>query len=102
MKKLSLSSAPRVPFDLEGYIMHSSLTLEVIHLILQPGQVVSQHSSPFNVVVSLIEGEAALIMSTNETRLTLYDVVEIEMNSDRGFINSGTTISRLLIPKKLH
>lgn len=101
MKKISLSEAPRVPFDLEGYIVHSSSGLQVIHLCLQPGQMVGQHSNPFDVVVCVIDGEAALHLGNIKTLLVKYDVAEVEKNVERGFTNSGTTETRLLVLKKL-
>jgi quercetin dioxygenase-like cupin family protein len=99
MKTTSLTNAPKVPIDLEGYIMHVSPSLEVIHLCLQPGESVSQHPNPFDVVACLVEGEVNLDMGENHTRLQLYDVSEIEKNVPRGFTNTGKTKARLLILK---
>jgi quercetin dioxygenase-like cupin family protein len=101
MKKISLHEAQRVLFDLEGYIMHSSPGLEVIHLVLQPGQVVSRHSNPFDVLACLVEGYVTLLSGDSQIPLKLFDVIEVEKNTERGFINSGTIVSRLLILKKL-
>lgn len=101
MKIVSLSDAPKVPFDLEGYIMHSSSALEVIHLCLQPGRDILPHSNPFDVVACLIKGEISLIMGENKIRLSLYDIVEIEKDIDRSFANLGTEEARVLILKKL-
>ena len=100
MKKISLAEAPKVPHDLEGYIMHSSSSLEVIHLCLHPGQIIARHPNPFDVVACVIEGEVELNMGDNQTKLALYDVVEIKKNADRGFTNKGTSKARLLILKK--
>ena len=100
MKRISLSEAPKVPHDLEGYIMHSSPTLEVIHLCLQPGQIISQHPNPFDIVACVVKGEVELNMGENHTQLSLYDLVEIEKNADRGFTNNRTSEARLLILKK--
>jgi quercetin dioxygenase-like cupin family protein len=101
MKKTSLHNAQRVPFDLEGYIMNSSPELEVIHLVLQPGQIISKHANPLNVIVCLVEGDVTLLFGEKQIQLKLFDVIELEKNAERGFINSGNTISRLLILKKL-
>ena len=79
MKKLSIIEAPKVSHDLEGYIMHSSSTLEVIHLCIKPGQVIAQHPNPVDVVVSIASGEVYLNMGEVDTRLALYDVAEIEI-----------------------
>jgi quercetin dioxygenase-like cupin family protein len=101
MKKISLTEAPKVPFDLEGFIMHSSSDLEIIHLCIHPGQVIAQHSNPFDVLVCVIEGEITLEMGVTQTQISLYDVAEIEKNTDRGFFNNGQSETRLLILKKV-
>lgn len=101
MKKVSLSDAQKVPFDLDGYIMHTSSTLEVIHLCLQPGQTVPQHANPFDVVACLVEGEVIVHLGVDQIKLALYDALEIEKNADRGFTNSETVAARLIIMKKL-
>ena len=101
MKKISLSEATKVPHDLEGYIIHSSSTLEVIHLCVKPGQVIAQHPNPADAVVSIVSGEVYLNMGDIDTRLVLYDVAEIEKNANRGFTNKGTSDARLIIMKKL-
>lgn len=100
MKNVTLSNAPKVPFDLEGFIMHSSATLEVIHLCIQPGQNIPQHANPFDVVACVIEGEVILNTGEDHTRLRLYDAVEIEKDLARGFSNDNTALARLLILKK--
>ena len=100
MKIIPLSGAPKVPFDLEGYIMHSSKSLEIIHLVLQPGQTIEKHSNQIDVIICLITGEVTLNIYQNSNCLALYDMVEIERNSERGFTNTGQTEARLLILKK--
>ena len=101
MRIVSLSNAPKVPLNIEGYKAHTSSTLEVIHLSLQPGQDIPQHANHFDVVISLIKGDVTLNMGENKFPLALYDTVEIEMGLDRGFTNYGTEEARLIIMKKL-
>lgn len=101
MKIVSLSDAPKVPLNIEGYKIHSSASLEVIHLCLQPGQQIPQHANPFDVIVSLIKGEVTLNVDENKIQLAVYDTTEINKGMDRGFINSGTEEARLIIIKKL-
>ena len=100
MKIVTLDDAPKVPFNIEGYIMHTSPSMEVIHLCLHPGQEISQHTNPFNVVVSLIKGDAMLVTGEKSIRLTLYDTVDIEKNINRGFENCGKEEARLLLIKR--
>jgi len=100
-KIVSITDAPKAPFDLEGYKMHTSSALEVIHLCLKPGQSIPQHTNPFEVVASLIAGEVTLHLGNDEHILSMYDVVEIEKDVNRGFTNYSTTEARLIIMKKL-
>lgn len=101
MIKTSISEAPKVPANLDGYIMHKSDALEVIHLCLKPGQVIPEHPNQYDVVACLVSGEVTLHSGDNQTELTLFDVVEIEKDVYRGFTNSGAMEARLLIIKKL-
>lgn len=101
MNIISLSNAPKVPFNLEGYKMYTSSSLEIIHLCLQPGQDIPQHANHFDVVAFPVKGEVTLNMGENKIHLTLFDTVEIEKGLDRGFVNSGTEEARLIIMKKL-
>jgi len=100
MKITSLSNALKVPADLDGYIMHTSSSLEVIHLCLQPGQIVPQHPNTAEVVACLIEGEVILDIGEKHVILSLFDVVEIKQDANRGFTNTGSKTARLLIMKK--
>ena len=100
MKTTSIINAPKVPIDLEGYIMHSSPSLEVIHLCLQPGQKIAQHPNAHDVVACLIEGDVTLDIGEKNQLLSLFDVAEIEKDVLRGFTNTGKSKARLLILKK--
>jgi len=84
MKINTLSEAPKVAFNLDGYIMHSSPALEVIHLLLQPCQEIAQHTNSFDIVACLIKGEITLNMGESKIKLTEYDVVEIEKKCGTG------------------
>ena len=101
MEITTLADAARVPFNLEGYIMHSSAEIEVIHLCLQPGQVVSKHSNPFKVVVCMVKGKVMLQVGENQFVMAPYDVAEVEASEERGFTNNGPSEARLIIIKKL-
>lgn len=101
MKTTSIINAPKVPSDLEGYVMHSCPSLEVIHLCLHPGQTIPQHPNAHDVIACLMEGEVTLHIGEENTSLSLYDVAEIEKEVPRGFTNTGMSKARILILKKL-
>jgi quercetin dioxygenase-like cupin family protein len=101
VKITTLANAARVPFDLEGYMMHSSAGIEVIHLCLQPGQVVARHLNPFDVVVCLVKGEVILSAGEDHFAMATYDVAEVAALTERGFTNTSPSEARLIIIKKL-
>jgi quercetin dioxygenase-like cupin family protein len=101
MKKTSLSDVSQVAPTLDASIMHSSSNIEIRHLCIKPGQSIPQHPNEYEVIASLIAGEASLNMGEKQIDLDLFDVVEIEKNVARGFTNNGTTEARFLIIKKL-
>jgi quercetin dioxygenase-like cupin family protein len=101
MKIITLSEAPKVPFNIDGHVMHSSSSLEVIHLCLKPGEEIAQHKNPYDVVVCVVEGNIILLTKDTLTELKIYAVAEVEKSIDRGFRNNGTVEARLLILKKL-
>ena len=100
MKISTLESAPKVQFNLDGYVMHTSDSLEVIHLCLQPGQAIPQHTNPFDVIACLLEGEVTLLTGDKQVKLKIHNVAEIEKGAERGFTNNGILEARLLILKK--
>ena len=69
MKILSLAEALKVPLELEGYIMHSSPSLEVIHLCLKPGQDIPQHANPFDALVQVMSGNAEIVINGKPNQL---------------------------------
>ncbi len=101
MKTTSIMHAPKVAVNLEGFVLHSSPSLEVIHLCLQPRQIIPQHPNAHDVVACLIEGEVTLNIGDKKESLSLYDVAEIEKDIPRGFTNTGMSKARLLILKKI-
>lgn len=101
MKLISLQTAPKVPFDLDGYIVHTSPQLEVVHLLLHAGQQVAIHTNPFDVVICIIQGEATLYVESGEVTPELYATVEIKAGQERAIANKSANDCRLLVLKKL-
>ena len=101
MKKTSLLGAPRAKAGLDAFIMHSSPTLEIMHICLAPGQEIPQHANPFDVVACLVLGEVTMAVGDIQSKLEVYDMVEVEKNLARGFTNTGNSEARLIIIKKL-
>lgn len=100
MKINRLDSTPAISPTLDAHIMHTSPTLEVVHLHLEPGQAIAQHVNTFDVVMCLIEGSVTIESGSESHDLVIHDVVEIEGGTQRGVINTSDSDARLLVLKK--
>lgn len=91
--------APLAASGLDARIMFASAGLEVIHLHLEPGEQITEHINPVEVIACLIEGEAELIVDGQATRMPLFSVARIPGNANRGLANKGIAAAHLLMIK---
>jgi quercetin dioxygenase-like cupin family protein len=96
-----VSSAPKVPFNLDGRIMFSSPNVEVIHLILQPGEKIEPHSQPFDVLFFVLEGEGELNYNGETAVFGKDTLIEAKAGVLRGWTNASKENLRLLVIKQL-
>ena len=101
MKKISLSEAQSVPFDLDGRFLFRSSNNEIVHLTLKAGEVIPEHSNPFDVVFFIIEGSATLKTDNQSESLIANDSVYINRNEKRALFNPTDKIVRLLVFKMM-
>lgn len=97
----NLSNSPKVPFDLEGYILHSEKQIELIHLLLKPGKNLAEHKNPFDVIFFVAEGTGILSIEGEECQLTATDVTKVTSEKMRGWQNNTDKDLRLLVIKLL-
>lgn len=70
MKIQNLSNSPKVPFDLEGYILHSEKQIELVHLTLKPRENLAEHKNPFDVIFFVADGSGVLSIEGKESVLS--------------------------------
>ena len=99
MKITSLANAPSVPYDIDGRIMFSGNSFEVVHLSLSPGEELALHDNPHNVVFYMLEGSAFLILKDSETEMKSDSCLALEKGISRGWCNRGDSRARLLVIK---
>lgn len=92
-------SAPKVPFDLDGRIMFSSSKVEMVHLNLNPGEMVPPHSNPFEVVFYLLEGELELTVENQSVILKPDSASHVDTNKNRALSNKSENIARVIVVK---
>ena len=101
MKTITLKTAEKVPFNLDGKKMYIGLNVELVHLSLKPGEVLEKHSNPFDVVFYILEGRG--IVETDDESISVEPdmSIEIEMGINRGITNTGDDVLRVLVVKIL-
>lgn len=101
MSVTKYAEAPKVPSSLNGRIMHSSESVQIIHLCLSPGEIIEPHINSVDVVACLIEGNVLCQLDGLELVMQQYDTCFIKSGASRGFTNTSAGSSRLLMVKKL-
>ncbi len=101
MNIIKLESAPKVPVPFDARIMHSDGPLEVIHILLQPGEGVPPHDNPFDVLFYVLEGQGELAIEDQIQQVAADSLIAIPTGTQRGWKNTGTAPVRLLVVKLL-
>lgn len=99
MKVVTLESAEKIPFNLDGHKMFTSEKVELIHLNLNPNEEVAPHTNPFDVIFYILEGEGKIIVDDEPMPVKANHTLFIERDKQRGMINTGSTNLRVLIFK---
>ncbi len=92
IKPVTLSNAPGIPLNLDRRIIFTSQKVEVVHLTLNPGEEISLHSNPFNVVFYLLQGELVLKVDEDAVTLSPYYAASVQANQNRGVPINPTSL----------
>jgi mannose-6-phosphate isomerase-like protein (cupin superfamily) len=95
----TLTTAEKVPFNLDGRKMYAGQKVELIHLCLKSGEVLDKHSNPFDVVFYILEGNGIVETDDQSTSVEPDMSIEIESGVNRGLTNTGNGDLRLLVVK---
>jgi len=100
MLKITTSeTAPRVPFQLDGRIMLSIPSLEIIELNLKPGEAVPKHINDFDVAIYILHGQGMLETGIDFAEVRPGMLAEIGAGEERGLKNSGNKDFKVLVMK---
>jgi quercetin dioxygenase-like cupin family protein len=85
----------------EGRKMFTSDRIGIVHLTLKPGETVSRHINPFDVVFYVLSGEGTLEADGESYKATENTCLEVAPGVERGWINTGTSDLTILVIKNL-
>ncbi|BDX38734.1 cupin [Tenuifilaceae bacterium CYCD] len=99
MKLITLESAEKVPFNLDGHKMFTSEKVELIHLNLYPNEEVAPHTNPFDVIFYILEGEGKINVDDESMPVKANHSLFVEKNKQRGMANTGSSNLKVLVFK---
>lgn len=95
----TLTTAEKVPFNLDGRKMYTGKKVEIIHLSLNPGEVLDKHTNPFDVAIYVLEGTGIIETDDNSAAVEPDMCIEIESGANRGVRNTGMGQLSILVVK---
>ena len=98
---ISIEEAPKVPYNLEGRVLYTSVKTEIVHLTLKPGEKIDLHTQPFDVLFYVLEGNGLLLPGDSNNRLPAGSLAEVKAGLQRGWINDTGNDFRVLVIKLL-
>ena len=102
MKITKLQNAQKVPFDLNAFVMHSDEEIELVHLILKPGEKIDLHKNPFDVIFYAMDGEAVLTVEDTTYDIAKYQSIRINKSFNRALSNNSNNDFTTLVIKLLN
>jgi mannose-6-phosphate isomerase-like protein (cupin superfamily) len=101
MRINTLTTAEKVPFNIDGRKMYVGKSVEVIHLSLKPGEALEKHTNPFDVVFYIIQGEGIVETDAQSATVEPDMCIEIPNGIQRGVKNTSESVLRMLVVKIL-
>ncbi|MEE4196456.1 MAG: cupin domain-containing protein [Bacteroidales bacterium] len=101
MEIQNISTAPKVPIDLDAHILYSEKPIELVHLQLKPGEILADHKNPVDVIFFVVEGSGRLTLNGESKILNTTDTIRVSSEINRGWGNSTSEILKILVIKLL-
>lgn len=101
MKIQNLTNSPKVPFDLDGFILHSDKKIELVHINMKAGESLEEHKNPLDAIFFIISGSALLTVDGEKLELKANDTIKITSDQLRAWSNNKNEQLRILVIKLL-
>lgn len=93
--------APKIPIDLDARKMFSSGNLEIIQIILHPGEGMGLHTQPMDVVFFILSGSGILELENRNIESMEKSCIFVKAGLKRAWKNSGSDDFCLLVIKDM-
>jgi quercetin dioxygenase-like cupin family protein len=97
--KTSPGDAPRVNAPVDGRIMYTEERFEAILLALAPGENMSVHRNPFDVLFVGISGQAILVTEGSRLEISAGESIFVTAEETRGWENHSAETCRMMVVK---
>ncbi len=97
----TFNNAPKIPIDLDARKMFSSPHLEVIQLMLHPGEGMAPHVQPMDAVFFILSGSGILELENRNIECTGKSCIFVKAGLQRAWKNSGCGDFCLLVIKDM-
>lgn len=99
MEILNLREAPKVPFDRNGHILCRHKNIEIVHLVLKPGEKIEKHINVNDVIFHVLEGKALMLTDSDHVLITKGDSITVEGGINRGLDNISVSEFKVMVIK---
>lgn len=87
------------PHGVEAKKIHDSENVQVVHMLLNPGDSLKKHTTPVDVFFYVLEGEGIVEIGDEKQKVGKDLLVDSPKNIPHCLYNEGTEIFRVLVVK---
>ena len=95
----SYDNASLLPIDIEAKKMFSNNNVEIIKLILKPGDEIETHKNPLDVIFYTVSGKGLLTVELESLEVHANSTVFVGKNSLRCWKNNSENLLEILVVK---
>jgi len=99
MEIQNLRTAPKVQFSLNGHILCRHKNIEIVHLVLKPGERIEKHINENDVIFHILEGKALLLTDDTHVLVSKDDCIKVEGGVNRGLDNISVSEFKVMVIK---
>jgi len=87
------------PHGVDARKLHTNEDVQVVHILLKPGDSLKRHSTPVNVFFYVLEGEGIVEIGDEKLTVSKDMLIESPKNIPHCFYNESTADFRVLVVK---